>query len=158
MTPAESAIQSISTSAPLLHREEPGIAKFFFWSPLPLQTAIWPIVRPLFRFFIHLDIRGTSNLPPATNHEKGTIFAVSHSSELDSVLLPASLPFLSPLMPMFYTSREWSFYKNSGWRKYFYGGFLFKLWGAHRLHSGKQDYETTLQTHIELLIAGKSLC
>lgn len=106
---------------------------------------------------MHLEIRGLEYLTsvPAGS---GVIFAASHSSELDSILVPASLPFLSRMSPMFYTSREWSFYKNSGWRKYFYGGFLFKLWGAHRLHSGKHDYETSLATHIALLEAGKSLC
>lgn len=138
--------------------------RIFSISPLILQTAIWPIVRPLFWFFLRLKVRGLENLTLARKYDRtymlkrGVIFATGHSSELDSVLVPASLPFLSPLMPMFYTSREWSFYKNSGWRKYFYGGFLFKLWGAHRLHSGKHDYETSLRTHIELLESGNSLC
>lgn len=138
---------------------------FFFFSPLVLQTAIWPIVRPFFRFFLRLEILGLEGLrkvvhtygrrhmPPI-----GVIFAVNHSSELDPILVPASLPFLSPLMPFFYTSREQAFYKTSGWRQFFYGGFFFKLWGSHPVHSGKQNYAESLKTHIELLIKGKSVC
>lgn len=127
---------------------------FSLYSPLILQTAIWPIVRPLFCFFLHLKISGIENLPKAGS----VIFAVNHSSELDAVLVPASLPFLSPLMPMFYTSREQAFYKQSGWRQVFYGGFLFKLWGSHALHSGKKDYDVSLQTHIEIVEKGRSVC
>ncbi|MDO8564805.1 MAG: lysophospholipid acyltransferase family protein [bacterium] len=145
-----------SNVRPLMPASE-TLPKLFYWTPWVLQTAIWPLVRPLFRFFIRLEIRGAENLKLLTN-KQGTIFAVSHSSELDSVLVPASLPFLSPLSPMFYTSRESAFYINSSWRRYFYGGCLFKLWGAHRLHSGKHNYEVSLQTHIQLLEAGKSLC
>ena len=127
---------------------------FLLYSPLILQTAIWPIVRPLFRSFLRLKIIGTENLPKKC----GVIFAVNHSSELDAVLVPASLPFLSPLMPMFYTSRERNFYQQSGWRQILYGGFLFKLWGSHALHSGTKDYETSLKTHIEILKNGRSVC
>jgi 1-acyl-sn-glycerol-3-phosphate acyltransferase len=131
--------------------------RFFYLSPLILQTAIWPIVRPLFRFFLRLGIKGTANLQRIT-YTQGTVFAVNHSSELDAILVPSSLPFFSPLMPMFYTSREQAFYKTSGWRQFFYGGFLFKLWGSHPVRSGKQNYEESLKTHIEILSNGKSVC
>ena len=156
-THAQAAKQVISSSGASASGR--GVPAFFLRSPAVLQNAIWPVVRPLLRFFIHLDIRGREHLDFAAAHrECGVIFAVSHSSELDSILLPASFPFLSPLFPMFYTSREWTFYINSSWRRYFYGGFLFQLWGAHRLQSGKHDYEVSLQMHIKLLEAGKSLC
>ncbi len=171
---------------------------FFLLSPLVLQTLIWPVTRPLFRFFLRLEIRGREHLDAITasddvaipsqvkqylqvKHEKGqesniafahgreqmlcegtrkrgVIFVANHGSELDPILIPASLPFLSPLMPMFYTSRGSEFYKNSKWRKYFYGGLLFKLWGSHSLHSGSHDYALSLATHIYLLGEGKSLC
>ena len=115
------------------------------------------MTRLIFCVFLHLQVRGVENLK-GLSAKNGVIFAVNHSSELDPILIPASLPFLSPLMPMFYTSRERSFYKNSGWRQYFYGGFLFEVWGSHALHSGKHNYEISLSTHIGLLKAGKSLC
>jgi 1-acyl-sn-glycerol-3-phosphate acyltransferase len=151
-------IASVTAPVAVSAQKDRNLSRFFYWSPLVLQNAIWPIVRPLVRFFIHLDIRGGEYLATLDPKKQGTIFASSHSSELDSILVPASLPFLSPLLPMFYTSREWTFYQTSGWRKYFYGGLLFNFWGAHRLHSGKHDYEVSLATHIELLLHGKSLC
>ncbi|HEY4508626.1 MAG TPA: hypothetical protein VJJ55_03145, partial [Candidatus Paceibacterota bacterium] len=143
---------------------------FYLYSPLVLQTALWPIVRPLFWFFLRLKVRGLENVLPYINctrsrdicvgggkqraedcekqcGKRGVIFAANHSSELDPILVPASLPFLSPLMPFFYTSREQSFYKMSGWRQFFYGGFLFKLWGSHPLRSGTGNYEESLTTH-----------
>ncbi|MBI2475827.1 MAG: 1-acyl-sn-glycerol-3-phosphate acyltransferase [Candidatus Taylorbacteria bacterium] len=131
--------------------------RFFYITPFILQTAIWPIVRPMFLFFLRLDIHGIERLK-SLPRDRGMIFAVNHGSELDPILLPASLPFLSPLMPMFYTSREEQFYKNSGWRKFFYGGFFFKLWGAHRLGSGQHSYAVSLAPHIQILNDGHSLC
>jgi 1-acyl-sn-glycerol-3-phosphate acyltransferase len=129
---------------------------FFLYSPLVLQTTIWPLVRPLFWLFLRLRVEGVARLSDV-DRRRGVIFVSSHGSELDSMLIPASLPFLSPLMPIFYTSRERAFYAASGWRQMFYGGFLFKLWGAHRLMSGRQDYELSLSTHIAILARGKSL-
>ena len=151
-------ISSIVASVPTFVYKKRRLTRFFYWSPWILQHSIWPIVRPLFLLFIHLDIRGAEHLTALDPKSRGVIFAVSHSSELDSILVPAALPFLSPFLPMFYTSREWTFYKTSGWRRYFYGGLLFNFWGAHRLHSGKHSYEISLETHIELLQNGKSLC
>ncbi|MBI5469934.1 1-acyl-sn-glycerol-3-phosphate acyltransferase [Candidatus Kaiserbacteria bacterium] len=157
MNPPEHISTILAPLAASMRRKR-KISRFFYWSPWLLQNFIWPIVRPLFVFFMHFDIRGGEHLASLPPERQGTVFASSHSSELDSIIVPAALPFLSPLLPMFYTSREWTFYKTSGWRKYFYGGLLFNFWGAHRLHSGKHDYETSLETHIELLKNGKSLC
>src|SRR3989338_7635501 len=137
---------------------------FLYLSPLILQTAVWPITRPLLWFFLLLKVSGLENLTfsnsvrsSAIAKRQGVIFAVNHSSEMDPILIPASLPFLSRFMPMFYTSREKKFYKLSGFRQLFYGGFIFELWGSHRLLSGKQNYEVSLQTHIDILNAGKSV-
>lgn len=131
-------------------------------SPLILQTIIWPPTRFLFWFFLRLRVRGLEYLTdlPADGQAVpvGVIFALNHSSELDPIILPASLPFLSPLMPMFYTSRERRFYENSGWRRIFYGGFFFKLWGSHPVLSGAHDYARALAAHVKILRAGGSVC
>ncbi|OHA17644.1 MAG: hypothetical protein A2664_03420 [Candidatus Taylorbacteria bacterium RIFCSPHIGHO2_01_FULL_46_22b] len=120
-----------------------------------LQRAIWVPTRLLLRYFIHLEIEGTDNIK---NLPRGIIFALNHSSELDPIVLPASFPFLSRHFPMFYTSRERSFYKNSSWRKLFYGGALFKFWGAYPVQAGQHNYEASLETHIEILNHKNSLC
>ncbi len=91
--------------------------------------------------------------------EQGVIFAANHSSELDPILVPAALPFLSPLLPIFYVSRPRVFYKTSGWRQFLYGGLLFKLWGAHSVRPavGGADYAQSLAAHIQILKIGGSV-
>lgn len=124
------------------------------YTPLILQTAIWPVTRPLLRLFVHLDIRNSSNLTPLS---PGVIFVSNHSSEWDPIIVPASLPFLSRFMPMFYVARPRAFYKRSSWRKYFYGGWLFRIWGAHPVASGSKDYAISLCQHMSILRRGKSV-
>ena len=128
---------------------------FFYISPVVLQTIIWPVSRPLFRFFLHLEIRGFENvkdLPP------GIIFASNHLGELDAILVPTSLPFLSRFSPIFYVSRENKFYRwTPGWRKFIYGGLFFNLLGSHAARMGERNYAIALETHVEILKHKKSL-
>jgi len=128
--------------------------RFFLVAPLVLQTVIWVPTRLFFKFFFHYKIKGLEHL---NNVKGGVIFAMNHTNELDVFLIPSGLPFWSRFMPIFYTSRETSFYKRSSWRQFFYGGFFFKLWGAHMVHVGLNDYEKALETHIKLLKMGKSI-
>lgn len=88
---------------------------------------------------------------------RGVIFAANHQSELDPILVPASLNPFSAVMPIFYVARERAFYKKSSFNKYFYGGRWFKLWGAYPAYTGKKDYAYSLQEHVKILNAGKSL-
>ena len=135
---------------------KPSMNNFFLTSPLILQTLIWPGTRFLLWFFGRLEVRGLENLKMLDG--RGTIFAANHTSELDPILIPASLPFLSRFMPMFYTSREPLFYTASGWRNFFYGGFLFEVWGSHPVFPGLRNYDLSLKNHLALLSAGKSVC
>lgn len=134
------------------------IKKIHFLSPLILQTLIWIPTRIFLKTFYNYKIKGLDNIRKLKINNNGVIFAVNHSSELDPILIPASLPFLSRLMPMFYVAREQKFYKNSGWRQNLYGGLLFRLWGAHTVYAGMRDYNISLRYHIKLLSKGKSLC
>jgi len=128
--------------------------RIYYLSPLILQKIIWIPTRISLKFFVHLEIRGIENLESV---DSNFIFASNHSSELDPILLPASLPFWSRFSPIFYTSRLQSFYQYSGWRQFIYGGTFFKIWGAHPAYSGLKDYEKSLVNHIHLLSAGKNL-
>ncbi len=129
---------------------------FFLISPLILQTFIWPGTRLLLKVFGHFEVHGLEHLTPVST-KKGAIFASNHTSELDAILLPAGLPFLSRFMPIFYTSREKKFYDTSGILQLIYGGFIFQLWGAHRVMTGKKDYEKSLVNHVKIVEAGKSV-
>ena len=128
--------------------------EIYFISPLILQKLIWIPTRIILKFFVHLEVRGIENLRSVKTN---VIFASNHSSELDPILLPASLPFWSSFSPIFYVSRGKSFYTHSGWRQLIYGGTFFKLWGSHPAYSGLKDYEKSLVNHIKLLQAGKSI-
>jgi 1-acyl-sn-glycerol-3-phosphate acyltransferase len=143
--------------------------RFLYFSPLFLQTLIWIPTRIILAVFVRFEVVGLENIEKiaelqqsekATKNSRGKtgiIFAANHTSELDPILLPAALPFLSPLMPIFYTSRERDFYRASGFRQIFYGGALFKLWGAHPIKAGLKDYEKSLANHVEILKARKSV-
>lgn len=129
-----------------------------------LQTLIWIPTRIFFKIFYSYKVEGLENLKNLKsnnyfdNKKGGVIFAVNHSSELDPIMIPASLPFFSRLMPIFYVSREKNFYINSGVKKHIYGGLFFRLWGAHNVFVGLNNFELALKHHIEILKSGKSLC
>lgn len=124
-------------------------------SPLVLQKLIWIPTRFLLILFGRMEIRGLEKLSGIPGN---AIFACNHSSELDPFLVPASLQFWSRFSPIFYTSRESKFYQNSGWRKHFYGGWFFKIWGSYPVSVGLHDYEKSLLHHIRIVKDGGSVC
>ena len=122
--------------------------KFYFIPPLILQTLSWIPTRLILIFFIGLKVNGLENLKGL---EKGVIFASNHANALDPILLPASLSFLSKFMPMFYTSRENTFYKRLWMRIFFSSGLFFKAWGSYAVGIGIHNYEESLKDHIKIL-------
>ena len=130
--------------------------KLYSIPPLILQTAIWPITWLFFKFFLHLKIQGLENLKRLP---RGVIFASNHSSEWDSILVPASLPFLSRFMPMFYVTNEDKEFKHPkfGWRRHLYGGLPFRAGGAYPIARGQKNYAVALKPHIRLLQKKRSI-
>lgn len=131
---------------------------FHYVSPWLLQTLIWIPTRIFLRVCYSYKVKGLKNLHELKDNDNGVIFAVNHSSEMDPILIPASLPFFSHFMPMFYVSREQSFYTTSGWRQHLYGGLFFRMWGAHTAYAGMKNYDVALRYHIKILNMGKSIC
>lgn len=119
------------------------------------QKAPWVIVRIFLAAFCNFEVRGLDNLRKVNGN---AIFACNHTSELDIILLPAALPFWSKHSPMFYTSREKSFYGGLGWRRHFYGGILFKLLGSYPVVVGLHDYNKSLSNQIRILRDRRNLC
>jgi len=122
--------------------------KLYFIPPLILQTLIWIPTRLILIIFVHFKVRGLENLKEL---KKGVIFASNHANALDPILLPASLPFLSHFMPMFYTSRENTFYKRKWMQVFFSSGLFFKAWGSYSVAIGVHNYEESLKDHIKIL-------
>ena len=134
--------------------------QFIYFTPLVFQTLVYPCTWIAFRFFTHIRIRGLEHVRGMKN---GALFAVNHSSELNPILVPATLPFLSRLMPMFYVSRETAFYLRDGKKRFslkqiLYGGTFFKLWGAYPATVGLGDYDLALRHHIKILNDRRSVC
>lgn len=125
-----------------------------YFSPFILQTFVWIPTWLVLGFFARFKVSGKENLKGLS---RGVIFAANHGSELDPILVPASLNPFSPVMPIFYVAREREFYEKDGFSKYIYGGAWFKLWGAYPAYTGKKDYAFSLQEHIKILNAGKSI-
>lgn len=122
--------------------------KILYLFPLVLQTLIWVPTRLILKFFLRFNVLGAENLKGL----KGSvIFAVNHGSEWDPILVPAALPFLSPLNPTFFTSRERKFYGKQGLHSFLYGGLFFKVWGAYPVKVGVKNYERSLRQHIRIL-------
>lgn len=124
--------------------------------PLLLQTLIWIPTRIILVVFYRFRVSGLEHIAPIN---KGVIFAANHTSEIDPVLLPAALPFLSRFMPMFYTSLPKRFYqdKKFGLKRYFYGGQLFKTWGAYAVVPSVRNYELSLAHHLRLITDNQSV-
>jgi 1-acyl-sn-glycerol-3-phosphate acyltransferase len=128
--------------------------KLFYLTPFLLQKCIWVPTHIALSVFGKIKIEGLEHLRDVKG---ATIFAANHTSELDAFIVASSVPFWSHFSPLFFASRENKFYDTSGWRRHFYGGMFFKLWGAQAIYSGLQDYEKSLINHIQLLKDGKSL-
>jgi 1-acyl-sn-glycerol-3-phosphate acyltransferase len=128
--------------------------RFLYVFPFIFQTLVWIPTRLVLMVFVRFRVEGTEHL---RGFGRNAVIAANHQSELDPILVPASLNPFSKLMPMFYVSRERDFYEKRGIQKYIYGGILFKLWGAYPAYVGKNNYELALRSHINILRDGKTL-
>jgi len=132
------------------------INPFFIVSARVFQITVWPLTRFILWFFGRLEVRGLEHLQDLPKG-KAVIFASNHSAEIDPFIPPASLPFMSRFIPLYYTIREKSFYDESGFMQIFYGGFFFKFIGGQYVYAGLKDYEKSLPNHIELLRQNRNL-
>ncbi len=129
--------------------------KLYFLAPLFFQKLIWIPTRLILVIFGHMKISGLEHLKGI----KGSvIFACNHSSEIDPFIIPSSLPFWSRFSPLFYATREKSFYVEHGWRKHLFGGLFINSWGGYIAQAGLHDYEKSLADHISIAHDGGHFC
>ncbi len=123
-----------------------------------LHTLIRIIFGPLLYFFGHLKIYGIENIKYLKGSQyRKIIFAANHTNELDSILIPFSIPPSIIAPPMYFVSLEKRYYKNFGWKYIIYGGFFFKMLGAFPIKKGIKDYQKSLSTHIKILNSNNPL-
>jgi 1-acyl-sn-glycerol-3-phosphate acyltransferase len=129
-----------------------------------LQFIIQIFVLSFLKIFFNFKVEGQKQvieiLREYKKKEKGILFAPNHISEIDVLVVRFALPFIIPIMPMYYVSMTKDHYQTEkfGWRRYFYGGTFFKTLGAYPVYIGMRDYQASLINHIELLENGKAIC
>jgi len=121
--------------------------------PSFFQHLAWVPLRVSMRFFCSLEIKGLENMKEVRGN---MILASNHINELDPLLIVACLPFFSKHLPLYFVSREKSFYKK-GWRTLFYGGTFFRMIGAYPAFVGLRNYKQALTHHLKLIQEGKSV-
>lgn len=141
----------------MAHSNIEGIQKMF-------QGLVHLICIPFLRIFFKYTVSGEKDafkaLVEAQNQGKGLLFAPNHISEWDAVLVRCALPLSAYKYPMYYVAMTKDHYQYAkfGWRRYFYGGNIFKMLGAYPAYLGMRDYSASLVNHIELLEHGKAIC
>ncbi len=105
----------------------------------------------LHKIFVRIKVEGRENLVGLKAQGRPVILALNHTSELDVTASPLILGFLSPLYPIYYVTAPKDVFNSFGWRNYIYGGIFFNILGGYPIRSGFKDYETSLETFIDLL-------
>lgn len=125
--------------------------KPLYYIPLFMQKVGFAVFYVLHKIFVRIRVEGRENLKGLKAQGKPVILASNHTSELDVTASPLLLGFISPLYPIYYVTAPKEQFKSFGWRNYIYGGIFFNILGGYPTHSGFKDYETSLETFIDLL-------
>lgn len=128
--------------------------KPLYYIPIFLQKVGFIVFYILHRIFVKIEVKGRENLEGIN---KPIIIALNHTSELDVTATPLILGFFSGFYPIYYISMPKDKFKGFGWRNYIYGGIFFNILGGYSIHSGFRDYETSLETFINLLEDGQTV-
>lgn len=116
-----------------------------------MQKVGFVVFYILHKIFVQIKVEGRENLVGLKAKGNPVILALNHTSELDVTASPLILGFISPLYPIYYVTDPKVKFKTFGWRNYIYGGIFFNILGGYPIHSGYKDYETSLETFIDLL-------
>lgn len=125
--------------------------KPLYYIPIFMQKVGFVVFYILHKTFVRIKVSGRENLLGLRAQGRPVIFALNHTSELDVTASPLILGFLSPLYPLYYVTAPKDKFDSFGWRNYIYGGIFFNILGGYPIRSGFKDYETSLETFIDLL-------
>ena len=128
-----------------------------FSSPSFFEHLIWLPIRVFTHLFGSANINGIEHVLAVQGN---AIVASNHVTELDPLIIVASLPFFSNLLPLIYVVKDKKFYRSNwnGLRKTFYGGSYFRIIGGYEAYSGLNDYEQALTNHLQAIEQGLSVC
>lgn len=131
--------------------------RFYHLVPFVLQNLFFVSFLPIYKLFLHLEIKGKENLE---NLKGPLLLAPNHTSELDPTAIPLVFPFLSSHLPIYSVIYPIAKYKTPDWkwRRYIYSKLFFNLLGGYSSYSGSKNYEESLKDHISLLQQGRTVC
>jgi 1-acyl-sn-glycerol-3-phosphate acyltransferase len=147
--------QTLQTTKPIPHSSI-MVSNWSRFVPYTIQMIVTSVYWPFLKFFMHYSVEGIENLKDIPDH--AAVFASNHTSELDPIIMTMILRKAHGFLPLFYVSREKSFYIKSSWRQLIYGGAIFRMCGAYPVYVNQHDYEKSLHNHISLLENGNSIC
>ena len=126
-----------------------------FSSPSFFEHLIWLPIRMLMYFGGSAKVNGIEHVKAVKGN---AIVASNHVTELDPLMIVASLPFFSNLLPLIYVVKDKGFYSSNwkGLRKTFYGGAFFRIIGGYEAYSGLNNYEKALANHLQAIEKGLS--
>jgi 1-acyl-sn-glycerol-3-phosphate acyltransferase len=126
-------------------------------SPSFFEHLIWLPIRIFMRICCSAKIRGVQNVKQMSGN---VIFASNHVTELDPLLIVASLPFFSDKLPIIYVVMETKAYRENwkSWRRFLYGGFFFRMIGGYEAYRGLNNYKKALRNHLEAIDENKTVC
>lgn len=125
--------------------------KPLYYTPIFMQKVGFVVFFVLHKVFVRIKINGREKLLGLKAKGRPVILALNHTSELDVTASPLILGFISPLYPIYYVTAPREKFNSFGWRNYIYGGIFFNILGGYSIHSGFKDYQTSLETFIDLL-------
>lgn len=129
-------------------------SKLFISIIFLIQSLLAKTTKFIFLLFADFEVRGVENLEKVKDNES-VIFAANHLSELDSLLIGASLS--GKRLPIFFVTKPMKNYGWMGWRKIIYNDFLLKLTGSQPVKAGAKNYEESLKKHAEILKKGYNI-
>lgn len=132
------------------------IKKKINYQLLITQRIIWLLAKPFLLFFLPVKVSGLENIQKVKS--KGLIIAMNHLSELDVIIMQASLPLCWKRSPVYYVTRESSFYADSFIKALIYNPIFFWIIGGRTAKVGLHDYSMSLEKHITLLKKGQTVC
>lgn len=125
--------------------------KPLYYIPIFMQKVGFVVFYVFHKTFLRLKVEGRENLKGLKTKGRPVVLALNHASELDVTISGLVLGFVSPLYPIYFVTAPQERYNSFGWRNYIYGGIFFNILGGYPIHSGYKDYETSLETFIDLL-------
>ena len=124
-----------------------------------LQYIFFLPVRIILRYFLNIKITGLSHIDnlDTIRGGKGLLVASNHTSQLDSLIVPTCLPYITGLLPWLFVSKGKGNYERFPIGKHIYGGWLFDIFGCVSVTSGTGSYAEALSKHLKLINAGSTM-